>query len=379
MLLRFGTVFLESGVFAPADIAVESGRIACVGACTAYAGSGETLDLSGKLVVPGLIDIHLHGAMGADFSDGTEEAARSIAAYLAGHGVTSFLGTTMSLPEQTLMRSMSLARAGAAPPDPARATLRGIHMEGPFLSLEKRGAQKADYIRQPDWDQFVRLSEASGGNILLVDVAPELPGALAFIEKAAERCVVSLAHTNADYDTASAAYRAGATHATHLFNGMRAFSHRQPGAVGAALDFASHVELICDGVHVHPSVVRLVFAALGPDRVCLISDSMRACGMPDGKYDLGGQSVLVRDGQATIDNGSLAGSVANLYDCMKTAVSFGIPRETAVLAATRNPALAVGIYDRVGSIRAGKAADLLILNEDFSLSGVMHNGVLLNR
>lgn len=378
MLLRGGTVFLDHGAFAIADVAVSSGKIACVGACGQSAADGEVLELNGKFVIPGLIDIHIHGAMGADFSDGTAEAVRMIAAYLAGCGVTSFLGTTMSLPEPQLSQSMAFAR-GMEAEDPTLATLQGIHMEGPYLSAEKRGAQKADYLQNPDWEQFERLQRASGDRILLVGVAPELPGTAAFIERAAKQCTVSLAHTNADYDTAAKAYRAGASHATHLFNGMRTFSHREPGVVGAALDCAAHVELICDGVHVHPAAVRLVFAAFGPERVCLISDSMRACGMPDGTYDLGGQSVTVREGQATIESGSLAGSVTNLFECMNKAIAFGISRETAILSATRNPAIAAGIYGRVGSITAGKAADLLILDEGFRLCGVIHNGVMIRR
>lgn len=377
MLLRSGTVFLEDGRFAKADILVESGNIACVGACPAQAADCETLDLNGKYVIPGLIDIHTHGAMGTDFSDGTPEAVQTIAAYLVHHGITSFLGTTMSLPESRLSQSIALARVGNVSADVALATLQGIHMEGPFLSLEKCGAQNADYIQQPDWDQFERLQAVCGGRILLLSVAPELPGAIDFIAKAKASCTVSLAHTDADYNTAAAAYHAGASHATHLFNGMRAFSHREPGVVGAALDYASHVELICDGVHVHPSVIRLVFAAFGSERVCLVSDSMRACGMPDGIYELGGQSVKVRSGQATIDSGSLAGSVTNLFDCMLNAISYGIPRETAILAATRNPARAVGLYDRIGSISPHKEADLLIMNSDFSLDCVMLHGSIV--
>lgn len=377
MLLRSGTVFVETGVFAPADIAISSGKIACIGGCGSVAEAGEALDLSGKFVIPGLIDIHIHGAMGADFSDGTTQGVRAIAAYLAKNGITSFLGTTMSLPEEQLEKSMAFGPPGMDFEKPTLATLRGIHMEGPYLSREKRGAQKADYLRNPDWEGFERLWRASGGHIRLAAVAPELPGAIAFIQKAAERCTVSLAHTNAGYDTAAKAYRAGASHATHLFNGMTSFSHREPGVVGAAFDYASHAELICDGVHVHPSAVRMVFSAFGPERVCLISDSMRACGMPDGTYDLGGQSVTVQGVQATTNSGSLAGSVTNLFGCMTNAISFGIPRETAILAATRNPANAIGIYDRVGSISPGKAADLLVLNEDFSLNRVIHNGTLL--
>lgn len=376
MLFRSNNVFLENGVFAPAEVIVRSGKIESVREPGAAQSGDDALDLDDQYLIPGLVDIHTHGAMGADFSDGTAEAAATISAYLAAHGITSFLGTTMSLPEETLSRSCVVARQTVNRSYPRRATLRGINLEGPFLSKAKCGAQNPASIIAPDYGMFLRLDEASGASIRIVDVAPEAPGALDFIANAAAGRTVSLAHSGADYDTASAAYAAGASHATHLFNGMAAYSHKEPGVVGAALDFAAHVELICDGQHVHPSVVRMVFTALGPARVCLISDSMRACGMPDGTYDLGGQAVTVANRRATIETGSLAGSVTNLFDCMAKAISFGIPRETAVLAATRNPAVAAGIYDRVGSVTPGKAADLLILNPDFSLAGVVQNGVL---
>lgn len=380
MILKSGNVFLEDGSFSRTDLAIENGRIASIGAdlCAGIDHEDE-LNLQGKFVIPGLVDIHIHGAMGADFSDGIPEGFQAIAEYLLMHGITSFLATSMSLPENTLSKCFLLANRVSKEVTPTRATLQGINMEGPFLSKEKRGAQNADFLSVPDWEIFERLNEASGSNIRLVDVAPELPGALEFISKASAVCAVSLAHTNADYNTASNAYSAGAKHATHLFNGMGVYSHYQPGVVGAALDYAEHAELICDGLHVHPSLVRMVFSVLGPDRVCLISDSMRACGMSDGTYDLGGQAVTVSGKLATIPSGSLAGSVSNLFECMQNAVSFGIPLETAILAATRNPAITIGKYDRIGSISVNKTADLLILNKDLTLCDVIHHGSLLNQ
>jgi N-acetylglucosamine-6-phosphate deacetylase len=370
---------MENGVFARTDVSITNGKISSVGPDSGTELSENVIDLRGKYVIPGLVDIHIHGAMGADFSDGAIESIHTISGYLIRHGVTSFLATSMSLPEDALSRCFSLVRHAIDEVNPARATLQGINMEGPFLSREKRGAQKAEYISAPDGDMFERLNQASGGHIRLVDVAPELPGALEFIAKASTDCTVSLAHTNADYDTASAAFSAGAKHATHLFNGMSAYSHRQPGVVGAALDHAAHAELICDGRHVHPSLVRMAFSVLAPERICLISDSMRACGMPDGQYDLGGQTVTVANKLATIQSGSLAGSVSNLFECMNHAISFGIPKETAILAATRNPAVAIGKYDQIGSISPNKTADLLVLNQDFSLSSIIHHGVFVNR
>ncbi len=372
MLLRFAQVFTEAGVFAPCDVALSGDRIRAVGENLPL--EAESLDLGGKYLLPGLVDVHTHGAVGADFSDGDAAGNHRMAAYLLSCGVTSYLGTSMSLSETVLARDFALARAQVSERDPHYAVMRGVNMEGPFISKQKCGAQNLDYIMDPDCEMFRRLYAASGESIRLVDIAPETDGATTFIEQIAPLCTVSLAHTAATYDVSAAAYRAGAAHATHLFNGMNAFAHRDPGTVGAAMDFASHAELICDGLHVHPSVVRMVFRVFGDKRVCLISDSMRACGMPNGKYDLGGQEVTVLDGRATIGNGSLAGSVANLFACMKNAIAFGVPREQAILAATRNPAAAAHIDDEVGSIAAGKVADLLILDEAFELCGVIHLG-----
>ena len=215
---------------------------------------------------------------------------------------------------------------------------------------------------RPDWEMFSRLYATSGGNIRLVDVAPELPGAPEFIEKASKRCTVSIAHTCASYDEAKEGFAHGATHTTHLFNAMPPLNHRAPGVVGAAADYAAHVEMISDGIHLHPAIVRLVFSLFGPDRVCLISDAMRACGMPNGEYSLGGQKVYMNDGLATLEDGTIAGSATCLAECFRRAVSFGVPLETALKASTINPAQAAGLFDELGSVTAGKRADVLVLD-----------------
>ena len=241
--------------------------------------------------------------------------------------------------------------------------LRGVNMEGPFFNKSKKGAQAEKYIVDPDFDMFKRLYDLTGGNIRLVDVAPELPGAVEFIRKASQLCTVSIAHTSATYDEAKEAFANGATHTTHLFNAMPAFTHRAPGVVGAASDYAAHVEMISDGIHLHPAVVRAVFSLFGADRVCLISDSMRAAGMPNGEYSLGGQKVFMTDGKATLEDGTIAGSATCLPECFRRAVSFGVPVETALKAATINPAKAVGLFDEVGSVTAGKRADVLVMDK----------------
>lgn len=375
MLIANGALFREDGTFQRLDIETQGGRISALGEALARNGQ-EVLDAEGCYVVPGLVDIHIHGAMGADFSDGSPEAVRTIARFLLSHGVTSFLGTSMALPGDRLAEIYHAVRPLAGRGVPGCATLRGINMEGPFFNVEKRGAQNETYIVSADFELFARLNEVSGGHILTVAVAPEIDGGMEFVRMASALCSVSLAHSCADYDTARKAFACGANHVTHLFNGMSPFGHRDPGIVGAAIGSDAYVELICDGVHVHPAMVQAVFRLFGGDRVCLISDAMRACGMPEGQYDLGGKEVTVANGRATIDSGSLAGSITVLTDCLRNAVRFGIPLEHALKAATVNPAKSVGLADQVGVLAAGRQADILVLDRGLSLRHVVQNGRL---
>lgn len=373
MILKNADIFCPSGFFQETDLLIRGDRVEALGSQLSQEGE-EVLDLTGKLVIPGLVDIHIHGAMGADFSDGDPRGNEKIMAYLIRWGVTSWLGTSMSLSEEHLCRVFSTAKEQMDGADPALSTLRGINMEGPFLSLARCGAQNTDFIIPPDIEMFRRLFRLSGDSIRLVDMAPELEGSMDFIREASKLCAVSLAHTAADYKTAAQAYSQGASHATHLYNGMEPFLHREPGTVCAAFDHAAHAELICDGLHIHPAVIRNAFRLLGRDRACLISDSMRAAGLENGVYDLGGQEVTVKDGKATIANGSLAGSVTDLFTCMRRAVAFGVPREQAILAATRNPAKAAGLDGLVGALAPGKLADLLVTDPALNLERVMHLG-----
>lgn len=370
-----GLVFCEDGAFHPLEVETQGDRIAALEPSTA--GEGETLDAHGGYVVPGFVDIHIHGAMGADFSDGDPAGFAAMGEFLLRQGVTSFLGTSMALPEERLSGVFSAARAYMEQPGQGGAAMRGIYMEGPFFSPEKRGAQNPEYIIPPDLAMFERLLAASGEGIRVVAVAPELTGGLDFIQAASRRVNVSLGHTCADYSTAQAAFARGANHVTHAFNGMSPFHHRDPGVIGAAIGTGSYVEAISDGVHLHPAVIRALFALFGDDRVCLISDAMRACGMPPGQYDLGGQLVTVANGAATIATGSLAGSITPLSDCFRKAVSFGVPLESALKAATINPARSAGIDQAVGSLAIGKRADILILDRTLGLRHTVFGGRLL--
>lgn len=369
-----GWIFAD-GRFVRGGFSVENGRFAHV--LEDVPGPAE--DLDGALVIPGLVDIHVHGCAGADFSDGDYAGLVRMARYLARRGVTSFAPASMTLPYDALDKAFHAAarlrREGLA--DGAR--LMGIQMEGPFLSREKRGSQNPAYLCLPDWDRFLRLYDAAEGLLRIVDVAPELPGAVEFTRRASEKCRVSVAHTAAGYDQAAAVFDAGATHLTHLFNAMSGIHHRHPGPIGAASERENvTAELICDGIHVHPSAVRMAFR-LFPGRICLISDALRCCGMADGSYSLGGQEILLSGGVARLTGGAIAGSAADLYQCMRRAVSFGIPREQAVWAATALPARVIGRESETGAIADGRAADFVICGGELEPEAVYLGGKRLEQ
>ena len=378
MRITGGRVFCD-GAFAAADLVIDGDRIAGVvshGADLDGAASpdGVVVDASGCYVVPGFVDIHFHGCVGADLCDATDEAVRAIARHEASRGVTAVCPATMTYPEERLASVVDAAAAFAPAKD--EAALVGINMEGPFISPDKIGAQNPAYVQRADAAMLRRLQERAGGLVKLVDVAPEEPGALEFVAEVAGEVRVSIAHTCTDYDTACEAFARGARHMTHLYNAMPGLHHRKPGPIAAAWETPeATVELICDGVHVHPAMARLTFALFGAERICLISDSMRACGLEDGTYDLGGQDVTVRGNVATLADGTIAGSVTDLAACVRHAVrEMGVPLEDAVLAATLTPARAIGIDAERGSLEAGKVADMLVLDEDLNVKHVVLRG-----
>ena len=298
-----------------------------------------------------------------------------MAAYLGRCGVTSFAPASMTLPYDVLSKAFGAAKRLKEEAPAGLARLMGIQMEGPFFSEKKKGAQNGAYLRDPDFEAFQALEEGCGGLIRIVDVAPELPGSVEFIEKAKALCTVSVAHTDASYDEAKAAFDAGATHVTHLYNAMPGIHHRKPGVIPAAVEHEGvRAELICDGLHVHPASVRLAFRMFGADRMILISDALRCCGMPDGEYELGGQQVFLSGGVARLADGTIAGSATNLFDCMRHAISFGIAPEDAIRAATWNPACALGVQEEVGSIAPGKWADFVVCHPDFTRKQVYIGG-----
>lgn len=366
-----GTIVIRDGVFVRVDLESENAM------GTENIAETDVIDAEGCFAIPGLIDLHFHGCMGADFCDGTKEAIEKIAVYEASVGVTAIAPATMTLPAEELENILKVA-AEYKKEASKGADLIGINMEGPFISSAKKGAQDERNIIPCDTAVCRRFLDASEGLVKFVGIAPEeSPESIEFIREMKEKVNISLAHTNADYETAKAAFDAGANHVVHLCNAMPAFTHRTPGVIGAVSD-SEHVmaEMICDGVHIHPSMVRAVFKMMGADRMILISDSMRATGMPDGQYTLGGLDVNVVGKRATlVSDGALAGSAANLMDCMRTAVKeMGIPLETAVACATINPAKSLGESDRYGSIAKGKKADVVLLDHELNLKMVIKDG-----
>ncbi len=374
--IKNGRVFRETGCFEQASVYMAGERIVERAEYLASPLPQETVDARGLYVIPGLTDIHLHGCMGSDCCDGTEEAFRTIAAYELSQGVTAVTPATMTMPEEVLAGICRTVRDFSYEEG---ADICGLYLEGPFISEKKKGAQNGSYIRRADAAMFARLQEAAGGKIRTVAVAPETEGAMEFIRAFRGKLNISLAHTDADYDTAREALACGAAELTHLYNAMPPLAHRAPGPIGAgADDERCMAELICDGVHVHPAMVRTAFRLFGDDRIILISDSMRAAGMEDGEYELGGQKVFVRGNLAVLEDGTIAGSVTSLLNCMRKAVKeMRIPLASAVKCAAVNPARAVGILGDYGTLAPGKYANVLLLDEELELKAVYHRGRIL--
>ena len=374
MLFKNAYIFTEEGVFTHGSFRVEDGKFTEI---LTTVPEEEGVDLEGQYVIPGLIDVHNHGNSGADFSDGDYEGLVKMARYLAKNGVTSFAPASMTLPYEVLEKAFATAVRITEEQPEGCARLMGIQMEGPFFSEKKKGAQNGAYLKDPDFQAFKKLYDGCNGLVRIADVAPELPGAVEFTREAAKLCTVSIAHTDANYEEAEAVLSAGATHLTHLYNAMPPIHHRKPGVIGAGSERENVIaELICDGEHVHPSSVRMAFK-LFPGRICLVSDALRCCGMPNGQYELGGQEIFLNGNVAKLADGTLAGSVTNLYDCMRKAVEFGISKEQAILSSTIIPARQLRREQEIGSIAPGKFADFVICDEKMEKKAVYLGGKAL--
>lgn len=374
MIIKNAMVYTPQHVFAKGDIVIRGGRIA-FGAAPQL--DEEIIDAEGLYALPGLLDLHFHGAVGHDFCDASEEAIQALADFEASKGVLAICPATMTYSEEILGGIMD---AAAAHKNGRGADLVGINMEGPFISPDKIGAQNPKYLHKADVDMFRRLQERAGGLIKLVDMAPEEDGALDFIARCRGEVRISIAHTCTSYETAKKAFAAGASHMTHLYNAMPGITHREPGPIIAALEDHAEVELITDGVHIHPAMVRFTFNTFGADRVVLIADSMMACGLPDGQYSLGGQAVTVKGPRATLTEhpGVIAGSATCLYDCMRRAVlDMGVPLESAVRAASENPARSIGVDSDYGSLAAGRYGNVILADRELNIQKVIQKGQVI--
>lgn len=372
MILKNAEVFNGDFEKIRADVKIDGEKISKIGNFS----SEDGLDLTGLVVMPGLIDMHIHGCGGADTGDATSEALETMSQTLVKNGVTSFCPASMTLSFEELTKIF--ANIDAMKDKVGGAYIHGANMEGPYIAMSKKGAQNPLYVRNPDKEEFKKLYEGCNGAIRVVDIAPECDGGDEFIKEIQPICPVSIAHTDAGYDDAVHAIELGVRHITHLFNAQSGLHHRKPGVVGAAFDVGRangvRAELICDGFHIHPATLRIAFREMGEDGTVIISDSMKAAGCPDGDYDLGGQPVYVRDGKALLADGTIAASTSNVYKELKNVISFGIPEKQAVKSATINPAKAIRVDDKTGSIEEGKLADILVVDKDYNIKLVIVKG-----
>ena len=336
----------------------------------------DAIDLNGATVIPGLVEVHSHGNSGADFSDGDYEGLKAMAKFYAQCGATSFAPASMTLPYDVLSKAFGNAKKLRDEAPEGHARIMGIQMEGPFFSYKKRGAQNADYLQEPDFEGFKKLYDEADGLLTIVDIAPELPGAVEFVAKAKDLCTVSIAHTDCTYEDARAAVDAGVTHLTHLYNAMPAIHHRTPGAIPAGVENDKvQAEIICDGFHIHPAAVRLAFTMF-KNRMVLVSDSGRCTGQPEGyQFDLGGQMAELRGGVAKlVGTETIACSASDMWKCLRNTISWDVPEEEAVRAASYNPAKALGVHDKIGSIETGKYADFIITDAAYETKRVFIGG-----
>ena len=378
MIIKNALIYTENHRFEKKDVRIRNERITEIAENGQFTDPDENvIDGEGLYAIPGLVDIHFHGAVGHDFCQASKEELLKIAEYAAANGVLAICPATMSYNEEILGKVMDKA---ADYNEESGADLVGINMEGPFIDLKKAGAQNPEYIMPADKEMFLRLQERSGGLIKLVDIAPEEKGAMDFIEQRHEQVKISIAHTCCDYETACEALEKGVSHMTHLYNAMPGINHRNPGPIIAALEAGAEVELIADGIHIHPAMVRMTFRIFGADKVILISDSMEATGLMDGDYQLGGQGVTVKGRKAILTEKPdvIAGSVTNLFDCMRNCVqNMGIPLEDAVLAATENPAKSIGVEKDYGKIAVGNYGNLLLLDKELRIKNIVQKGKMV--
>ncbi len=385
MIVANGDIVTPRGLVVAGFLVVDHGRVVKVGSHGEFrefpTEGHEVVDASGFTVAPGFVDIHVHGGGGHDVMEGSPEAITAVCAAHARHGTTSLAITTMTAPREDLVRTVQCVveawRRGTGAAD-----IIGIHLEGPWINPAARGAHSAASIRKPDIAELGSLVDRSRGLVRMTTVAPELEGAREFIRVAVDMGVrVSLGHSLASFEEVRAAVRAGATHVTHAFNAMGAFHHREPGMIGAMLQADDlTTEAILDGFHLHPAVASVLYKCKGRDRLALVTDATMAADMPEGEYELGGRPVAYSRGAVRLGDGTLAGSALTLDRALRAAVEeLGVPRLDAFVMASATPARIIGVYDRKGSIKEGKDADFVLVDESMQVRMTVVRGTIVYR
>jgi len=361
-----------------ASVLIEDGIISRVGQIDSAARCDNILDAKGRTIAPGFIDIHIQGAGGADILDGTLDALKTISQTCARFGTTSFLATTVFTPGEENKHLATVAQSAGR--DLGGANLLGIHLEGPFISPQKRGMIRPECICAPALQLLEKIQDLTNGHLKMMTIGPELPGNIRLIRHLVDSGIVaSFGHSNATYEQTLDGFDAGISHVTHLFNAMPSLHHRSPGPLLAIFQTRSvTAQLICDGVHTHPSVLRFVFDLLGPERIIPITDGMQATGLPDGKYFYNGIEYEAKDGTARYKDGTLIGTALGLSQLLQRLVTVtGCPLDTAIKTVTENPASLLGIEKRKGSIAPGKDADLVLLEHDCSVHTTIVGGKIV--
>ena len=383
IILKNGLYLSPEGEFIEGDICIEADTIKCIvnkgelPCCHQKEGEEtQVLDFKGKRVIPGLVDIHTHGAVGFDVSASSPEQICELTKYYAQNGVTSFLPTTITNGREQIKEILRNIRQAKDLEESSGASIEGVHIEGPFINSKRKGAHDPNWITTPEKSDFDDYREILGDLKIHITVAPEIEGGLEFIKYVYDNGgTVGIGHTDGDYEITLEAVKAGASIFTHLFNAMRDLHHREPGTVGGALVSDALAEIISDGIHIHPAIVKMVVKTKGYDKVVLVTDSMHAAGLDSGEYDFGGFKIFIKDGVAKQEDGTIAGSIISLMDGVRNVVKYaGVSLEHAVVMASTNPARLLGLDDKIGSIEVGKRADLVVLDNNIQAQMVFCRG-----